>query len=159
MLRVLKRICLNVGVALWLYGTFLSDAAFAHGSFGIDSFGGELRGPTRVTGRVLCTACTVEEVQAASAEHLPGLYVFVNGAQQAVFQVTAVGKIPSGEDASQLAYWMTITGLSKKVIVRVKDELWRSLIAAENLQREVELTGLLRSTGTFDVAIIKPVDS
>jgi hypothetical protein len=53
---------------------------------------------------------------------------------------------------------MAVTGLSKKVILRMKEEWWQSLIAGENLQREVELTGLLRSTGTFDVAVITPVD-
>ena len=144
-------------LSLFTFGT--SRVAFGHGGLGISPFGGEWRNPTRVMGRVLCTACTVKEVQEASAQYVPALYVFTNGTQQAVFQVTAVGKIPSGQDASQRAYWIAITGLSKKVVVRAKDELWQSLIAAENLQKEVELTGLLRSTGTFDVALITPVDA
>jgi len=152
-----ERLSLGMAVALFvLYSETFSLALGQEG--GIGSFGGELRGPTRVTGRILCVTCTVKEVQDASAEHVPSLYVFTNGTQQAVFQVTAVGKTLSGEDASQLAYWRAVTGLSKKVVLRMKKEWWESLVAEENLEREVELTGLLRSTGTFDVAVITPVD-
>jgi hypothetical protein len=154
-----KALSLGAGAALLLFSAGPSGVAFGHGEFGRGPFGGELRTPTRVTGKVLCTACTVKDVQAASDGGTSDLYVFINGTQQAVFQVLAVGKIPSGEDASQLAYWIAVTGLSKKVVVRAKEELWQNLIDAKNIQREVELTGLLRSTGVFDVAVVTPVDS
>lgn len=136
-----------------------SSTVFGHGKFGTGSFGGELRGATRVTGRVLCLACTVKDVQDAAPQDGSDLYVFKHGAQQAVFQVTAVGKIPSGEDASQLAHWIAITGLDKQINIRMNDRLWQSLTAAENIRKEVELTGLLRSTRTFDVAVVTPTDS
>jgi hypothetical protein len=161
MTRKLKR-TLSLGVVVVVVscvGFGASSVVFGHSEFGTGSFGGELRGATRVTGRVLCLACTVKDVQEASPEYGSDLYVFKNGTQQAVFQVTAVGKIPSGEEASQLAHWIAITGLDKQINVRINDKLWQSLTAAENIRKEVELTGLLRSTRTFDVAVITLVDS
>jgi hypothetical protein len=160
MMSMRKRMLgLGTLIVLSFFPVGTSRVAFGHGGLGISPFGGEWRNPTRVMGRVLCVACTVKEVQKASAEYVPNLYIFTNGTQQAVFQVTAVGKIPSGQDASQRAYWINVTGLSKKVVIRARDDLWQSLIAAENLRKEVELTGLLRSTGAFDVALITPVDT
>lgn len=159
LLKLKKTFSLGAVVILSCIGFGASSVAFGHSEFGAGSFGGELRGATRVTGRVLCLACTVKDVQAASPEHGSDLYVFKNGTQQAVFQVTAVGKIPSGEEASQLAHWIAITGLDKQINVRMNDKLWQSLTAVENIHKEVELTGLLRSTRTFDVAVITPIDS
>lgn len=158
-MRKLKKTLTFGIVVLTFCGLGVSPAAFGHSGFGLSPFGGALRGATRVTGRVLCLACTLKDAQAASPQSGADLYVFENGAQHAVFQVTAVGKIPSGEDPSQLAYWIAITGLRKKLIVRTKAQLWQNLTTAENMHKEVELTGLLRSTGTFDVAVIAPADA
>ncbi|MGE0683627.1 MAG: hypothetical protein AB7P69_22355 [Candidatus Binatia bacterium] len=159
LLKLKRMLSLGAIAILLLIGIGASSVVFGHSEFGTGSFGGELRGATRVTGRVLCLACTVKDMQEAFPEHGPDLYVFKNGTQQAVFQVTAVGKIPSGEEASQLAHWIAITGLNKQINVRMNDKLWQSLTAAENIHKEVELTGLLRSTRTFDVAVITPVDA
>lgn len=157
LLQLKKTLSFSAVAVLLGIGLGNSSLVFGHGRFATGSFGGELRGATRVTGKVLCVACSIQEVQEAARERGADLYVFKNGAQQAVFLVTAVGKIPSGEEASQLAHWLAITGLDKQVNVRMNNKLWQSLTAAENLQKEVELTGLLRSTRTFDVAVITPV--
>jgi hypothetical protein len=57
----------------------------------------------------------------------------------------------SGRD-SLLGRWQTITGLNKRLLVRADDSVWRKLTAEENHKKDVQLTGLLQNTGTFDVS-------
>jgi hypothetical protein len=55
------------------------------------------------------------------------------------------------DDADEGMWWETIAGLSKRVWLRAPDEVLRSLTAEENLFKKVEIIGLLRKTGTFDI--------
>jgi hypothetical protein len=95
----------------------------------------------------------VQEVQKASPTHLHNLYALKNKQQQAVLQIIQLRNTASGRE-SLLGRWETITGLTRQLAIRAEDSLWQKLIATENSQKEVLLVGLLRSTGTFDVAEI-----
>jgi hypothetical protein len=93
----------------------------------------------------------VQEVQKASPTHLHDLYVLKNKKQQAVLQIIQLRNTASGRE-SLLGRWKAITGMTRQLTIRAEDGLWQKLIAAENHQKEVLLTGLLQSTGTFDVS-------
>jgi hypothetical protein len=118
------------------------------------AFGGELRGITRVKGKILCAPCTLKEAKDANPDLQSQLYEFDNGTQRAVFQVTGIGEVAGVQDANDLAWWRTITGLNKQLPVRMAAGLWKNLTAEENLLKEVELTTLLRSTSSLDVSDI-----
>src|SRR5689334_12436740 len=60
-----------IGALLLLGGGALVSA---QGTQGPGSFGGELRGVTRVKGKVLCVSCTLKEAKAANPEVQAHLY-------------------------------------------------------------------------------------
>ena len=105
------------------------------------SFGGETRGITRFRGTIVCAHCTPEEVAAANPR-LGHLYAFDSDQGQVVLTM---------DDADERMWWETIAGLSKRVWLRAPDEVLHSLTAEENLFKKVEIIGLLRKTGTFDI--------
>lgn len=129
--------------------------SFAHGTGGARPgvFGGALRGSYLIHGKVLCTNCSVQEMQKASPTHLHNLYVLKNKQQQAVLQIIQLRNTASGRE-SLLGRWEAITGLTRQLAIRAEESLWQQLIATENQQKEILLTGLLQSTGTFDVSVL-----
>ncbi len=148
--RTMKR-ALGAGfaAALCLAG---AHSVSALGGNGLYPFGGEFRGMTRVTGHVLCSPCTLKDMSEATVAPHQGLYEFTYKGQPTVFAVTAIGDFDGGRDTSQEAYWRAITGLSHQVSVRAEDSLWQQLVAESNRKKPLLLTGLLRSTGTLDIA-------
>jgi hypothetical protein len=139
-----------LGVAL-LISSERQSLARSPGGAGPGTFGGELRGAYQVQGKVLCVGCTVKEVQKASPQHLPDLYILKKGRQQVVFQITKITNSASGRE-SLLGRWQAITGLTRRLLVRTDDDVWRKLIEEDNVEKDVQLTGLLQNTGTFDVS-------
>jgi hypothetical protein len=119
------------------------------------SFGGELRGMTRLAGNIICTDCSLDIIKKDLAGQMPDqLYEFQSGTQKVVFRVVAVGDLAhtGNQDASQAGHWQAITGLRKRLPVRTSEALWKTLTAQDNIQKQVELNCWLRSTGTLDIA-------
>lgn len=142
-----------LAVIMWatLVWLGIGQAALAQGLGSPSPFGGELmRGLTRITGKVICTTCTLAEVKAANPD-MDKLYEFRNGEQRAVFLISSIGEFHGIQDASQLAYWQTVMGLTPHLVVRTGEDVWRRLTAEENLQKPVQLDGILRSTRALDV--------
>ncbi len=135
---------------LFLAGSF--TVAGAQMGRGMGGIGGELRGLTRVKGKVLCTDCSLDQAKDANPDLSAKLYEFTNNHELAVFQLLGVGEVGGIQNPSDLSYWITVTGMDKKLSLRLPETLWTRLTAEENLAKEVELTGMLRNTGTFDVA-------
>lgn len=106
---------------------------------------GELRGITGVTGRVLCSGCDLNEVKNAQP-HAIGLYELQHRQGQVVMQLVRP------QEASAAAWWEAIVGLGHEVKVRTPDYVFAQLMAEENLNRRVGIQGLLRPTGTYDIA-------
>lgn len=139
-----------LGVALLISSERDSSARGAGGA-GPGAFGGALRGSYQIQGKVLCSGCSVQDVQKSSPTHLHGLYVLKNKGQHAVIQITQIRNSASGRH-SLLSRWEAITGMTNQLSLRAEEEVWKQLIASANQRKEVQLTGLLQSTGTFDVS-------
>jgi hypothetical protein len=155
----------GLGVAVFLTG--LVSSALAQGvgvaggagpGAGGSAFGGELRGPTIIEGRVICARCTLDDVRATQPD-LTDLYEFHHDDGALVIQILPHYNI------DPLAYnvwwqsdgairWMSLVGLNKSVSVRTPSYLYRQLMAEENLLRPVQLNGLLRRTRTYDVVSV-----
>ena len=103
--------------------------------------GGETRGVTFFRGTIICAGCSLEAAQAANPR-LGRLYAFDSDRGQIVVRMN---------DADDRMWWEAITGLSNRVWLRGPDEVLNSLMAEENLFKEVEVAGLLRKDGIFDV--------
>ncbi len=126
-------------------GMFTAVAASAQtGTYPGGSFGGELRGGTRFHGTIVCANCTLEQAQAANPR-LGHLYAFASHRGQVILHL---------QDADERMWWESIAGLSNKVWLRAPDEVLASLTAEENLFKQVEITGLLRKSGVFDIGAV-----
>jgi len=101
---------------------------------------------TRVTGEVLCVDCTLADMRRVGAAG-GSLYEFHSAYGNAVLRVDAV------DDATR---WASVTQ-GKRLTVRAADPVLRTLTAEENLSRELEITGLLSSDRTLDVAQVRVV--
>lgn len=113
-------------------------------------FGGELRGITRFTGEVVCAGCSLEEAREARP-NTGDLYVLQHPEGQVVLHVD------SFYDPSEHMRWESIVGLSHRVSARAPDRIFAELTAEENLFKEIEVTGLLRSDHTFDISQVRVI--
>lgn len=112
---------------------------------GASPLGGPLRGVLRITGQILCVQCSADEVRRGPSQ--PGsLYEFDSKEGRVVMRVTEV---------NNRARWDAIAGLTHELTIRAPEVILQELTAEENLFREVELTGLLRSTRVVDVGSIR----
>ena len=110
---------------------------------GVSSFGGESRGVLQLTGKVVCTGCSLDEVRTAQP-NLPHLYQLTHRRGQLVMEVLTVNDSPR---------WSALTW-PPRLSVRANEQILQTLGAEENLLKEVELTGLLRNARTLDVFAI-----
>jgi hypothetical protein len=110
--------------------------------------GGETRSITQFSGRVLCTNCSLEEMQAKQAQDDKTLYELAREQERAVLKLETVNNARRWDDIN----------LSQHLQVRGEDELWQKLTAAGNLRKPVALTGILRPTGTLDLSSVTFTD-
>jgi hypothetical protein len=96
---------------------------------------------TRIKGTIVCAGCTLDEVQRARAAS-GSLYEVHSARGAAVLRV---------DDVDDAARWASITQ-GRRLTVRAAAPVLQALTAEENRFKELEITGLLRSDRTFDVA-------
>jgi len=99
---------------------------------------------TRLKGTVVCVGCTLDEVQRARAAS-GSLYELHSARGEAVLRVDEV------DDAAR---WASITQ-GRQLTVRAAAPVLQALTAEENRFKELEITGLLSSDRTFDVAQVR----
>lgn len=133
-----KRITIGMAAALLLAGVTGGARGQVAGG-GLSPFGGSGGGMTILRGNVLCAGCTLDEVQKGQPDR-HHLYQLTHKQGQVVMQVRTV----NGSD-------MWEAPLSPRFSVRSKDSVFQQLTAEENLTKEVEVSGILGNTQTFDV--------
>ena len=119
--------------------TAIEAGAQVPGSSG--TVGGEARGVTFFRGTIICVDCSLAAAQAANPR-LGRLYAFNSDRGQIILSMN---------DADDRMWWEAITGLPNRFWLRGPEEVLNSLIAEENLFKKVEVAGLLRKDGIFDV--------
>jgi hypothetical protein len=113
-------------------------------------FGGETRGITRFTGEIVCAGCSLEEARQAQ-RYAGDLYVLRHPEGQVVLRIDGFS------DPAEHARWESIAGLSHQLTARAPDRVFQELTAEENLFKQVEVTGLLRSNRTFDIGQVRVI--
>jgi len=117
--------------------------AGAHGFVpggGGNSVGGTARSYVRITGTVMCAPCSLEEAQEAQPQKFH-LYELTHKRGRVVMEVT---QLNHPQQMIDLAY-------PPRLQVRAADSVFARLTAEENLRKEIEITGILRSTRTLDI--------
>jgi|SRR5262245_4209741 len=136
-----KRITIGMAAALLLAGITTGAQGFATG--GGAGVAGSRRGPTILTGHVLCAGCSLEEMRKTQPNQQQ-LYQFTHKLGQVVMRVSAVDSSPP---------WRYFAW-PPEIRVRAKDSLFQQLMAEENLSKEVEITGLFSTTRALDIFAI-----
>ena len=129
----------------WVLGGL---ASVAWGQAFRPPFGGEWKGLTTFTGQVVCVDCTVQQARDAYPNRF-NLYQFTNGHEEFVMQISSFA------DSSERHYWQSVAGLADEVTVRGPDHMLAALTEEENLMKPVTVTGVLRSTRTFDLGTVR----
>src|SRR5262249_37363943 len=128
-------------VATLLLAGFTSGAqGQAVGGVGLSSFGGERRGVIQITGKIVCTGCSLDEVSNAQP-NLYHLHQLTHRRGQLVMEVQTVN------DSQR---WSALTW-PPRLWVRANEQILQELAAEENLLKEVEINGLLNNSRTLDV--------
>ena len=118
--------------------------AGAHGDIGaVGSSFGPGGGAVQIRGKVICTACSLDEVRQAQPFE-PALYQLSSKQGQLVLQVNWV---------SNAAHWQQVVW-PPRLWVRGEDGLIQQLSAEANLFKEMEIQGILSNTRTLDLTSI-----
>jgi len=130
----------GVAAALLLAGISTGAQAFSGIGGGATGIGGGGRFPLRLTGKIVCTSCSLDEARKAqpNAYHLYQL-TYKNG--QAVVEVSTV---------NNSVRWGALTW-PPQLWVRAEDKIVQQLITEKNLSKEIEITGILSNSHTLDV--------
>lgn len=127
---------------------FVSLTAGAWGQTPGSSFGGELRGPIRIRGKVVCVKCSLDEVGGAQAEEGKLYQLVYRGGGQLVIQVSWVSE-------PQLWSYMAYP---PRLWARGRESLFQKLTAEENLFQELEINAVpshgLQTLDIFEVTLV-----
>jgi hypothetical protein len=100
------------------------------------------RGMINIRGTVLCAGCGLDEVRKGQPDQ-HHLYQLTHGQEQIVMQVSLVNGSKE---------WNSLQ--PTQLHARAKDDVFQLLTAEENMGKEVEITGILRTTRTLDIATV-----
>lgn len=110
---------------------------------GLGSFGGGARGLIQIKGSVVCAGCSLNEVRQAQPQERK-LYQLSYNHGQVVMQISSVNN----------SALFDVIGGTSRLWVRAPESVLQQLGAEENLFKEMEITGVLHTTRTVDVASI-----
>lgn len=131
----------SLAAALALGGIGLTAVSHGFVGGGAPGLAGSVRTPLRIHGSVVCTDCSLEDVQQAQPrEH--DLYQFSHKNGQLIFKVISV----DNQAVFDTLAW------PPRLWVRAQDGALRKLSAEENLFKPMRITGVLSTTRTLDIA-------
>jgi hypothetical protein len=144
--RLLGRILVTGAILLSFTGKAESQGGGRPGSFG-----GELRGITQFTGRIVCIGCSLQEARKAQPQ-LTNLYQLSPATSR---QGPVVMQVETFPDPHERRRWESIVGLSHLLQMRATEQVFKELTAEENLFKTLTVTGLLRSTSVLDISRVE----
>lgn len=127
---------------LLVFGVAISAQGF---KIGVGS-GGDARF-LRLTGQLVCTECTMDEVK--QAQPAKNLYELQYGANQ---------KVVVSLDWDNEYYrdgWRHLVGLSDELWVRAADTVLQQISAEENMFKQFVMIATLRKSRTLDIASLR----
>lgn len=131
----------------WSVALALTIGSLTSSAYGLvggltGSVGGESRSMIQLKGNLVCAQCSLDEVRHGQPSKASTLYQLTHQSGQVVIDISRV------DDTSR---WNTLLG-PHRLSVRAHEQTFKTLMAEENMFKEVEITGMLRNTRTFDVA-------
>lgn len=130
----------GVTVTMLLAGIITGAHAFSGAGGTATGIGGGGRQALRITGKVVCVSCSLEEVR-KTQPNLYHLYQFTHKNGKIVVEVKAVN------DSMR---WGELTW-PPQLWVRAEEQVLQQLVAEQNLSKDIDITGILSNSRTFDV--------
>jgi len=119
---------------------------------GVSSAGA--KGLVKLRANVVCTDCNLEEAQAAHP-NLTDLYELSHEKGKVVIKVSSVNESTSNDTGSgDVSNRWTSISQPPQLSVRAEDNLFQKLMDKNNHSKELEITGIIRTTRTLDISDI-----
>lgn len=117
----------------------------------------------KLKGKIVCMDCDLETVAKEQPQPEGNLFYEIkhrkdenNQERQLIINMSNTGDdATAGEGPDDTDKLRTLTGLKQSLSIRGDDEVVEQLFAKGNLHREVEISGVVRSDHTFDIADVK----
>ena len=145
----------GVGIMAIVMVTSITPSVFGQGVGGgvsSNAASAGTKGLVKLRASVVCANCTLEEARAAHPG-LADLYELNHEQGRVVIRVSSVDNSTSSEDESINGRWKDVSQ-SPQLAVRAKDSLFQKLIDKRNQAKELEITGILRTSRTLDISDI-----
>ena len=111
------------------------------------------KGLIKLRATVVCANCNLDEAKAAHPD-LIDLYELSHEKGKVVIRVSSVNdSTGDGENGNVSNRWTSI-GQPPQLSVRTEDSLFQKLIDKKNHSKEIEITGIIRTTRMLDIAAI-----
>jgi hypothetical protein len=154
-MRTFRQTC-GIGIVTLVLLTGVTTGAFGQGvggGIGTDSAPSSAgpKGVLKLRATIICANCTLDEAKAAHPA-LSDLYELSHDTGKVVLRVsTAKETVDTPEKGEASPRWSSI-GEPRQLSVRGEDRLFQTLVDPSNLAKEVELTGIIRTTRTLDLS-------
>ena len=109
------------------------------------------KGLLKLQATIICANCSLDEAKAAHPT-FTNLYELSRDREKVVIRVSSATEPPeTGESGEASPRWTSI-GEPHQLSVRAQDALFQKLVDTRNLAKEVEITGVIRTTRTLDIS-------
>jgi hypothetical protein len=147
---------LSVGMVAILMLIGVTTGAFGKGVGGGTGAGSSsamtTKGLVKLRANIVCANCSLEEAQAVHPS-MNDLYELTHDRGKVVIRVSSVNNSTSSEDEEVSGLWKDI-GQPPQLTVRAEDSVFQKLVDEKNRTKEMEITGVLRTTRTLDITDI-----
>lgn len=140
--------------ALMFAGVTTSALGQGTGGGGGPSSGVSSAGPKgliKLRATVVCASCSLDEAKAAHPD-MTDLYELTHEKGMVVIRVISVNDPSESNERGDVSNRWTSIGQPPKISVRAEDNIFQKLVDAKNRSKEVEITGIIRTTRTLDVS-------
>jgi hypothetical protein len=120
-------------------------------SSGVSSAGA--KGLLKLRASVVCVNCSLEEARAARPD-ATDLYELSHDKGKVVIRVNSVNETTSNDDSKDVSTRWASVSKPPHLTVRAEDSLIQKLMDEKNRTKEMEITGVIRTTRTLDIADI-----
>jgi hypothetical protein len=153
-MRIFHQTC-GGGIVGLLLLTGVTVSAFGQG-LGTEGLGSGAssagpKGLIRLRATVVCANCSLDEAKAAHPD-LTKLYELSHEQGKVVIRVSAVNEGPGGETRTDAPPRWTSIGEPPQLSVRAEDSVFQQLVDVRDPTKEVEITGIIRTTRTLDIS-------
>lgn len=151
----------SIGLMTVFMLTGVTTGALGQGAGGGDAAGSGAasagaKGLVKLRANVVCAMCSLDEAKTAHPK-LTDIYELSHEKGKVVIRVSSVNESPGEGESTEASTRWTSIGQPPQLSVRSEDAVFQKLIDKNNHSKEMEITGIIRTTRTLDISDITVV--